>query len=51
MEPHLQGIEVEPARRRERAGRGGAERYHAPGRPVFNRSVTLRDTWAAKAGG
>ncbi len=24
---------------------------HAPGRPVFNRSVTLRDSWARPAGG
>ncbi|KAF1686514.1 glutamine--tRNA ligase [Pseudoxanthomonas broegbernensis] len=31
----------------ERSGYFVADRYdHAPGRPVFNRSVTLRDTWA-----
>jgi glutaminyl-tRNA synthetase len=23
---------------------------HAPGRPVFNRAVTLRDSWARPAG-
>ena len=23
---------------------------HAPGRPVFNRTVTLRDSWAKPAG-
>ena len=26
-------------------------RDHSPAKPVFNRSVTLRDTWAGKAGG
>ena len=32
----------------ERTGYFVADRRdHAPGRPVFNRSVTLRDTWAA----
>jgi glutaminyl-tRNA synthetase len=34
----------------ERTGYFVTDRYdHAPGRPVFNRSVTLRDTWAGKA--
>ncbi|MDG6348966.1 glutamine--tRNA ligase/YqeY domain fusion protein [Luteimonas sp. 8-5] len=34
----------------ERSGYFVADRRdHAPGRPVFNRSVTLRDTWAQKA--
>jgi len=34
----------------ERTGYFVADRYdHAPGKPVFNRSVTLRDTWAGKA--
>ena len=34
----------------ERVGYFVADRYdHAPGTPVFNRSVTLRDTWAQKA--
>ncbi len=33
----------------ERVGYFVADRYdHAPGKPVFNRSVTLRDTWANK---
>ena len=33
----------------ERNGYFVADRYdHAPGKPVFNRSVTLRDTWAGK---
>ena len=33
----------------ERTGYFVADRHdHAPGRPVFNRSVTLRDTWAGK---
>jgi glutaminyl-tRNA synthetase len=33
----------------ERTGYFVADRYdHAPGKPVFNRSVTLRDTWAGK---
>jgi len=32
----------------ERSGYFVADRYdHTPGKPVFNRSVTLRDTWAA----
>ena len=34
----------------ERLGYFVADRYdHATGTPVFNRSVTLRDTWASKA--
>jgi glutaminyl-tRNA synthetase len=34
----------------ERTGYFVADRYdHAPGKPVFNRSVTLRDTWSGKA--
>ena len=34
----------------ERSGYFVADRRdHAPGKPVFNRSVTLRDTWAQKA--
>lgn len=33
----------------ERIGYFVADRYdHAPGKPVFNRSVTLRDTWTTK---
>lgn len=33
----------------ERNGYFVADRHdHAPGRPVFNRSVTLRDTWAGR---
>ncbi|MFN3703914.1 glutamine--tRNA ligase/YqeY domain fusion protein [Thermomonas sp.] len=33
----------------ERLGYFVADRYdHAPGKPVFNRSVTLRDTWSQK---
>ena len=32
----------------ERTGYFVADRRdHTPGKPVFNRSVTLRDTWAA----
>ena len=35
----------------ERTGYFVADRYdHAPGKPVFNRSVTLRDTWAPAKG-
>jgi glutaminyl-tRNA synthetase len=35
----------------ERVGYFVADRYdHAPGKPVFNRSVTLRDTWAPTKG-
>lgn len=34
----------------ERTGYFVTDRYdHTPARPVFNRSVTLRDTWATKA--
>jgi glutaminyl-tRNA synthetase len=33
----------------ERVGYFVADRYdHKPDAPVFNRSVTLRDTWSAK---
>ena len=34
----------------ERIGYFVADRYdHTAGKPVFNRSVTLRDTWSGKA--
>jgi len=35
----------------ERAGYFVADRVdHAPGRPVFNRTVTLKDSWSGRAG-
>ena len=49
VEPSAAALEAEQAVQFERLGFFTADRRdHAPGRPVFNRSVTLRDTWAAK---
>ena len=50
VEPSAAEATPEQAFQFERTGYFVADRYdHAPGRPVFNRAVTLRDTWAAKA--
>ncbi|KAF1690807.1 glutamine--tRNA ligase/YqeY domain fusion protein [Pseudoxanthomonas taiwanensis] len=47
VEPAAAAAEPEQSFQFERLGYFVADRYdHAPGRPVFNRSVTLRDTWA-----
>ncbi|KRB06183.1 glutamine--tRNA ligase/YqeY domain fusion protein [Lysobacter sp. Root690] len=49
VEPSAAVVAPEQALQFERVGYFVADRYdHSPGRPVFNRSVTLRDTWASK---
>ena len=50
VEPATAEVEPETRFQFERSGYFVADRYdHAPARPVFNRVVTLRDTWAQKA--
>ncbi|MCF7221916.1 glutamine--tRNA ligase/YqeY domain fusion protein [Marilutibacter chinensis] len=50
VEPAAAGAAPEQAFQFERSGYFVADRYdHAAGRPVFNRAVTLRDTWTGKA--
>jgi glutaminyl-tRNA synthetase len=52
LEPAAASLAPEASVQFERLGFFTADRRdHAPGRPVFNRTVTLRDTWAAKGGG
>ena len=47
IEPGLAMVEPEYRVQFERIGYFVADRYdHAPGKPVFNRIVPLRDTWA-----
>jgi glutaminyl-tRNA synthetase len=47
LEPSLRAAQPEHAFQFERTGYFVADRHdHAPGRPVFNRTVTLRDTWS-----
>ncbi len=46
LEPALGGLPVGAAVQFERLGYFCVDRDSAPGRPVFNRTVTLRDTWA-----
>ena len=47
LEPALAAVSPGERVQFERVGYFVAdERYHAPGRPVFNRTATLRDTWA-----
>ena len=47
VEPSLAGIEPETRVQFERLGYFVADRHeHAAARPTFNRTVTLRDTWA-----
>jgi glutaminyl-tRNA synthetase len=49
VEPAAASASPEQSIQFERIGYFVADRYdHAPGKPVFNRSVTLRDTWAGK---
>ena len=51
VEAALADAKPEAAFQFERLGFFVADRLdHAPGRPVFNRAVTLRDTWAKTAG-
>ncbi len=50
VEPAAAGAAPEQSFQFERLGYFVADRRdHRPGAPVFNRSVTLRDTWAQKA--
>ncbi|WP_101925200.1 MULTISPECIES: glutamine--tRNA ligase/YqeY domain fusion protein [Luteimonas] len=52
VEPAAANAAPEQSFQFERLGYFVADRYdHTAGRPVFNRSVTLRDTWAAGAAG
>lgn len=49
VEPSAAQVAPEQSLQFERVGYFVADRYdHSPARPVFNRSVTLRDTWASK---
>lgn len=49
VEPAAAQAEPEQSFQFERVGYFVADRYdHTPEKPVFNRSVTLRDTWATK---
>jgi glutaminyl-tRNA synthetase len=49
VEPAAAAAAPEQSFQFERSGYFVADRYdHAPGKPVFNRSVTLRDAWAGK---
>ena len=51
LEPSAASLAPEAPVQFERLGFFTADRRdHAPGAPVFNRTVTLRDTWAAKGG-
>ncbi|QIL21799.1 glutamine--tRNA ligase/YqeY domain fusion protein [Thermomonas sp. HDW16] len=50
VEPAAADAQPEQSFQFERVGYFVADRYdHTPAKPVFNRSVTLRDTWATKA--
>ncbi len=50
VEPAAAQATAEQSFQFERIGYFVADRYdHAAGKPVFNRSVTLRDTWSGKA--
>ena len=50
VEPSAARAAPETSFQFERIGYFVADRYdHSPERPVFNRSVTLRDTWSGKA--
>ena len=49
VEPAAASAEPESRFQFERAGYFVADRFdHVPGRPVFNRTVTLKDSWAAR---
>jgi glutaminyl-tRNA synthetase len=51
VEPAAAAVAAEQPLQFERLGFFAADRHdHAPGAPVFVRTVTLRDTWAAKGG-
>jgi glutaminyl-tRNA synthetase len=46
IEPSIAGAAVGKTYQFERLGYFNIDRDSAPGRPVFNRAVTLKDTWA-----
>jgi glutaminyl-tRNA synthetase len=46
LEPSLAGLPVGARVQFERLGYFSVDRDSRPGRPVFNRTLTLRDTWA-----
>lgn len=46
LEPSLAGASVGSRFQFERLGYFNVDKESAPGKPVFNRTVTLRDTWA-----
>jgi glutaminyl-tRNA synthetase len=51
VEPAAASVAGETGLQFERLGYFVSDRYeHAAGKPVFNRTVTLRDTWARQAG-
>ncbi|MEX2218254.1 MAG: glutamine--tRNA ligase/YqeY domain fusion protein [Phycisphaerales bacterium] len=50
LEPSLGSAEAGQIFQFERLGYFNADRDAAPGTPVFNRTVTLKDTWAKVAG-
>ena len=46
LEPSLSDVQAESRYQFERLGYFCADRDSVPGKPVFNRTVALRDTWA-----
>jgi glutaminyl-tRNA synthetase len=51
LEPSLKAVEAEDCFQFERHGYFVADRVESqPGAPVFNRTVTLRDSWSVKGG-
>ncbi len=51
VEPALAQAPAEARYQFERSGYFVADRFdHAPGRPVFNRTVTLKDSWSGRNG-
>jgi glutaminyl-tRNA synthetase len=46
VEPHLAGLPPESRVQFERTGYFCVDKDSEPGKPVFNRTATLRDTWA-----
>jgi glutaminyl-tRNA synthetase len=46
IEPGVAGAPAGTTYQFERLGYFCVDRESAPGRPVFNRTVTLKDTWA-----
>jgi glutaminyl-tRNA synthetase len=50
VEPELAGVTAGMRFQFERQGYFAVDRDSRPGAPVFNRTVTLKDTWAKIAG-